>query len=69
MPPSAPEREFVLREKLGAAGQRRQQAADLLECGVVDAVLLDPRGLVDQMPHGRGALLMQGHGVLRLAAV
>ncbi len=27
------EREFLLREELGAAGQRRQQAADLLEVG------------------------------------
>ena len=35
------ERELVLRKELGAAGQRRQQAADLLQGGVGDAALLD----------------------------
>ena len=69
MPPSGAQRKFVLREQLGAAGERRQKAADLLQGRVIDAVLLDAAGLVDQVPDSRGALLMQIHGILRGAAV
>ena len=59
------ERKLVLREEVGAAGERRQKAADLLQRRAVDAVLLDPPGLVDQVPDGRGALLVLVHLVLR----
>jgi hypothetical protein len=63
------QRELLLREEVGPACQGGQQPADLVEVGIGDAALFDLPGLVDQAPHGRGALLMQGHLLLRLGTV
>ena len=55
------QRELFLRKEIGAAGQRRQQAADFLEVGGGHARFLDDAGLVDQTPYGHGSLLVQVH--------
>ena len=65
MPPSAPSGNSSCGKSSARLASDDEKAADLLQRGIVDAVLLDPPGLVDQLPHGRGALLMQVHWVLR----
>src|SRR5262249_26585424 len=59
------ERKLLLREQLGAARELRQQAPDLLQGAAVHAFALDAPRLVDQVPDGRGSLLMQVHLSLR----
>ncbi len=61
------ERKLLLREQLGAPRERRQKPADLLQGGAIDPLALDAPGFVDQVPHGRGALLMLVHLLLHRA--
>jgi len=53
------QREFALREEVGAAREARQQPADFVEVGVGYAGFLDLASVIDQVSNGLGALLIQ----------
>ncbi len=65
MPPSAPSGNSSCGKSSARAASEASRPPIFSRLSRCHARLLDGAALVDQAPHGRGALLMQGHLVLR----